>query len=73
MSPGWALGTMMLMARALHDFPDLPLVPIDDGMTDEGRTRAWEEWDAELDGAEVVDVGVTAAETLAEVRADRDR
>lgn len=61
---------MTPMARAVDDFPDLPLVPIDDGMTDEERARAW---DAELDSAEIVDVGVTAAETLAEVRAERDR
>jgi len=60
------------MARVADDFPELPLIPIDDGMTDEERERAWEKWDSEWEATEVVDVGVTAAETLAKVRAESD-
>ena len=60
------------MARVADDFPELPLVPIDDGMTDAERERAWEKWDREWEAAESVEVGVTAAETLAEVRAESD-
>lgn len=59
------------MARAVDDFSG-PLFPIDDGMTDDQRQRAWEAWDREWEAADVVDVGVTAAETLAEVRAESD-
>jgi len=64
---------MTNVARARDDLPDLPLVPIDDGLTDEERTRAWEAWDAELDASDVVSVDVTAAETLAEIRSKRGR
>lgn len=63
-------GTIIRMARVADDFPELPLVPIDDGMTEEERARAWETWDDEWEASEMVDVGVTAAETLAEVRAE---
>lgn len=63
---------MTKMARAADDMSRPPLVPIDDGMTDDERERAWEEWDREWEAAEVVDVGVAAAETLAEVRAESD-
>lgn len=59
------------MARAVDDFSG-PLLPIDDGMTDEERERAWEAWDREWEVAEVIDVGITAADTLAEVRAESD-
>jgi len=61
------------MGRAADDLPEMPLVAIDDGMTDEERERAWEEWDAEWEAAEIADVDVRAADTLAEIRADRDR
>jgi hypothetical protein len=57
-------------ARAADDLPELPLVPIYDGLTDEERTRAW---NADSDAAEALDLEVTAAETLAEVRAERGR
>jgi hypothetical protein len=62
---------MTSVARAADDLPELPLVPIDDGLTDEERKRAWAAWDAELDAAEVIAVDVTAAETLAEIRSER--
>ena len=65
-------GTIICMARVADDFPEPPLVPIADGMTEEERARAWEKWDDEWEASEMVDVGVTAAETLAEVRAESD-
>lgn len=57
------------MARRLGDPSGLPLIPIDDGLTEAERKAAWAAWDAEWDAAPVVEVDVTAAETLAEVRA----
>ncbi len=60
----------MPMVRVAEDFPGSPLVPVDDGMTDEQRERAWADWDLEWEAAELVDVGLSAADTLAEVRAD---
>jgi hypothetical protein len=57
------------MARRLDDPSAFPLTPIDDGMTDDERTKAWAEWDAEWDDAPVLEIAVSAAETLAKARA----
>jgi hypothetical protein len=55
------------MARILDDLS--PLVPIDDGMTDEERERAWAAWDTAWDKVPAVHVDVTAADTLTAARA----
>lgn len=60
------------MARAAEDFSGSPLVPIDDGLTDDERERAWVEWDREWEAVEAIDVGVSAAETLAAVHNDSE-
>ncbi len=57
------------MAKRLDDLSGLPLVPIDDGLTEEEREKEWAAWDAEWDAAPVIEVDVTAAETLTEARA----
>jgi hypothetical protein len=54
------------MARRLDDLS--PPIPIDDGMTDEERERAWAAWESEWESAPAVDVCVTAADTLAAAR-----
>jgi hypothetical protein len=57
------------MARRLDESSGLPLIPIDDGLTEAERQAGWAAWDAEWDAAPVVEVDLTAAETLAETRA----
>lgn len=58
---------LVSMTRNLDDLS--PLVPINDGMTDEERERAWAAWETAWDKVPAVDVDMTAADTLAAARA----
>ncbi len=66
-----SVGRIEDILRRLDDLS--PLVPIDDGMTDEERERAWAAWESEWESVPAADVGVTAAGTLAAARADGER
>jgi hypothetical protein len=56
------------VARRLDDLRGLPLNPIDDGLSEAERLEAWAAWNAEWDELPVIEMDVTAAETLAEAR-----
>jgi hypothetical protein len=58
------------MARAAGDLPVSGVDFIDDGMTDNASEKALDACLAELDEIPAVDVGVRAADTLAEARAN---
>ena len=58
------------MARAADDVGGSNLVFVDDGFTEEERTTALAAWWEKFDRRPKRDIGVRAADTLAELRAE---